>query len=220
MKITIIITVITAIVFYLLGRGTSRQRRKYETKDINNQGELLVSTALKKHFARKSNYIFNNVTLPTYDNGSTQIDHILINQYGVFVIESKHYSGWVFADKNNQQWTQRFSNGQTFQFFSPIKQNEGHIKQLSRHLKYLPLDDFISIIVFTGEAEIKTSVGENVLYLRELIKHIKTFHAKKLTTEQIQTSIGTIEFNRKEESEKTDLEHIKYVKRLRKYKKD
>ena len=35
----------------------------------------------------------NNITLPLSNGGSTQIDHVIVSVYGIFVIETKHYKG-------------------------------------------------------------------------------------------------------------------------------
>lgn len=37
-------------------------------------------------------YIYNDVVLPT-ERGTTQIDHVVVSKYGVFVIETKNYRG-------------------------------------------------------------------------------------------------------------------------------
>ncbi len=38
--------------------------------------------------------------------GTTQIDHLLVSRFGVFVIETKHYNGWIFANPKHPTWTQ------------------------------------------------------------------------------------------------------------------
>jgi len=46
-----------------------------------------------KFFLDKNIYtLFKNVTLPTED-GTTQIDHVIVSRYGVFVIETKNMKG-------------------------------------------------------------------------------------------------------------------------------
>lgn len=39
------------------------------------------------------------------DDGTTQVDHILVSRFGVFVIETKDYSGWIFANAADAKWT-------------------------------------------------------------------------------------------------------------------
>ena len=69
-----------------------------------NLGEALVANAISTQFKRP-HLLLNNVTFQT-DNGTTQIDHVVVADTGIFVIETKHYSGWIFGGPNDSQWTQ------------------------------------------------------------------------------------------------------------------
>lgn len=70
--------------------------------------ELIVNVLLHLKLPRDEYTIYWNVTLPTPD-GTTQIDHIVVSPYGIFVIETKAYGGWIFGDRRQKQWTQTFS---------------------------------------------------------------------------------------------------------------
>lgn len=59
-------------------------------------GEMLVNISVKIHLNKDKYHILRNVTLPTAD-GTTQIDHIIVSEYGVFVIETKNMKGWIFG---------------------------------------------------------------------------------------------------------------------------
>jgi hypothetical protein len=48
---------------------------------------------------------FHNLIVPT-QNGTTQIDHVLLSKYGIFVIETKNYEDWIFGDEHQKMWTQ------------------------------------------------------------------------------------------------------------------
>ncbi|WP_350617509.1 nuclease-related domain-containing protein, partial [Pseudomonas sp. HY7a-MNA-CIBAN-0227] len=73
----------------------------------------------------------NNVTLPLPNGGSTQIDHVIVSIYGIFVIETKNYKGWIFGNEKQRQWTQAFPNGRKYKFQNPLRQNYLHIKTLA-----------------------------------------------------------------------------------------
>ena len=49
---------------------------------------------------------------------------LMIHENGIFVIESKNYSGWLFGDYNQLNWTQSFPNGEKHKFYNPIKQTK------------------------------------------------------------------------------------------------
>lgn len=53
-----------------------------------------------------------------------QIDCVAINQQGIFVFESKDYSGYIYGDGLHKSWTQVLNYGKTkHQFYNPIRQN-------------------------------------------------------------------------------------------------
>ena len=71
-----------------------------------------------------------NIYIPSGKEQTTEIDLVYLHETGIYVIESKNYSGWIFGDEKSQNWMQTFPNGQKFSFYNPIKQNKGHIKVL------------------------------------------------------------------------------------------
>ena len=117
-------------------------------------GESLTARTLKhvQMFGRDG-MILRNLYLPK-DNGETsEIDLLFITQKGIFVIESKNYSGWIFGSDKDQYWTQMLPNKQKNRFYNPIKQNQTHIKWLQNYLnEKIPV---YSLIVFSERCELK-----------------------------------------------------------------
>jgi hypothetical protein len=72
---------------------------------LENTGEGAIRELLTRQFPGEEFHLMNNLTLPCSD-GTTQIDHVLLSRYGVFVIETKHYAGWIFANTDSAKWTQ------------------------------------------------------------------------------------------------------------------
>lgn len=103
----------------------------------------------------------NNVTIPT-SNGTTQIDHIIVSRYGVFVIETKNMEGWIFGDEKQPQWTQSLY-GKKYRFQNPLYQNYRHTKALEEFLG-LPAEHLFSVVCFVGETcQFKTELPCNVI---------------------------------------------------------
>lgn len=75
---------------------------------------------------------FHNVMLPTPD-GTTQIDHIYVSPYGVFIVETKNMKGWIFGSENDSWWTQKIFR-HTYQFQNPLRQNIRHTKAVAQLL--------------------------------------------------------------------------------------
>lgn len=117
-------------------------------------GESLTARTLKyvQMFGRDG-MILRNLYFPK-DNGETsEIDLLFITQKGIFVIESKNYSGWIFGSDKDQYWTQMLPNKQENRFYNPIKQNQTHIKWLQNYLnEEIPV---YSLIVFSERCELK-----------------------------------------------------------------
>ena len=91
-------------------------------------GEFIVNLSAKLFLDKEKYHLIKNVTLPTED-GSTQIDHIIVSTYGVFVVETKNMKGWIFGSPNQKIWTQRiYKHSSKFQ--NPLHQNYKHTKTL------------------------------------------------------------------------------------------
>ena len=99
--------------------------------------------------------VINNVIIP--DQGSapnrqytTQIDHVVVSPYGIFVIETKNYSGWIFGSEKSKRWKETFRTTEGQYFYNPIRQNLGHIYALAEHL-HLNVRAFKPIVVFSND---------------------------------------------------------------------
>lgn len=203
MEIVLSVAVFSYTVGYLIGKAKARYSE--------NIGEQLVNKILNKHFAKEEYHLLKNVTLPI-SGGTTQIDHVLVSTKGVFVIETKHYSGWIFGSPKQQKWTQTIFKVKN-KFQNPIYQNYKHIKELNRYFDFVPERSFKSIIVFTGDAKFKTQMPENVLYSDNLVSHINKFDEEIISLNRVFFIIGKLEFFRKEISYKTDKEHVDYLRK-------
>lgn len=152
-------------------------------------GEREVRKKLKK--LDKNRYtIFNDVVFDIKGK-SSQIDHIIVSDYGIFVIETKNYKGSIYGSEYNEYWTQ-YLYKKKFKLYNPIKQNQGHIYAMHYVLKGLLPIDFYSIIVFTERADLKIKSNTPVIYSNRLLKVFKTYDKVKLNIYMKQAIIDTI----------------------------
>lgn len=91
-------------------------------------GEFWINTNVKMRLDEKVYRLIKNVTLPT-DDGSTQIDHIVVSVYGIFVIETKNMKGWIFGGERQRTWTQKLFK-ESYKFQNPLFQNFKHTQTL------------------------------------------------------------------------------------------
>jgi restriction system protein len=171
----------------------------------------LVSEAITKVFLSPDYHLLNNLTLSSRD-GTTQVDHVLVSRFGIFVIETKHYKGWIFGDANAPAWTQViYLKKSSFQ--NPIRQNYKHIKSIQSLLDFLPPEHVHSAVVFTGDADFQTERPEGVFTLDGLIAHVRGFTEVVLSINRMQFCVGRLECCRFALTRETDVEHRESLNR-------
>ena len=197
----IIIFIIGFIIGFILGR--IRQRT------TENQGEAAVRKHLVKYCSTSPAHVLNNITL-RYKDGTTQIDHILITQNGILVIETKHYSGWLFANENQKYWTQVIYKVKN-KFQNPLRQNYKHVCAVQALLEFIPKEDIKGVVIFTGDAKFKTERPKGVIRLKELKSYINNMSSPEISENRVQFCVGRIEYTRFQITKSTDIEHQNYL---------
>ena len=174
-------------------------------------GEFIVNLSAKLFLDKEKYHLIKNVTLPT-ENGSTQIDHIIVSKYGIFVVETKNMKGWIFGSPNQKTWTQKiYKHSSKFQ--NPLHQNYKHTKTLESLLE-LNEERIFSVIVFVGDSTFKTEMPENVTYGKGYIRFIKSKVQHVFTELEVKEITSKIKSGRLTPSFKTNREHIKHVKTI------
>jgi len=102
---------------------------------------------------------------PKAHSGFSQIDHVVITPYGLFVIETKNYAGEISGRRKDKIW---FQNGK-YEIFNPIRQNYGHISSLRELLSNFKDLEFISIVSFTRRSIFKVDPELRKITSSELI---------------------------------------------------
>ncbi len=174
-------------------------------------GEFIVNLSAKWLLDKKQYHLIKNVTLPSED-GTTQIDHIIISIFGVFVVETKNMKGWIFGNPKQRTWTQKiYKHSSKFQ--NPLHQNYKHVKTLESLLG-LNEKQIHSVVVFVGDSTFKTEMPENVTYGVGYAKYIKSKREPVLTEYEVNEITRTIESRRLAPSFQTNSEHVKHVRNI------
>ncbi|MGF6989793.1 hypothetical protein M2150_001036 [Lachnospiraceae bacterium PM6-15] len=126
--------------------------------------------------------VIHNVMLQTA-NGTTQIDHVVVSVYGIFVIETKNYKGWITGSEYGERWTKNMY-GKKYQFLNPIRQNYGHVKALETTLGVAE-EKFIPIVVFLFDANIMVKAKSPVVYTGQLRQEIESHRENKLSVRDV-----------------------------------
>lgn len=161
-------------------------------------GEKSVAFFLSKLDENKYK-IINNIMLRN-GNRTTQIDHVVVSNYGIFVIETKNYKGWIIGNEYDDYWKQVIYKRKE-KLHNPIKQNYGHIQTLKEHLAEFPDINYISIVAFTTKADLKVTASTDVVYTVNLLKTIRKHDSMCISDsekEQIYSKIISLNIDSKE----------------------
>lgn len=174
-------------------------------------GEFAVSTHVKLYLD-KEYILLNDCTLPDEQNKTTQIDHILLSPYGIFVIETKNYKGWIFGSERQKTWTQKIYK-KSFKFQNPLHQNYKHQKVLEQVLSDIVDPTLIhSIVVFMPDCEFKTEMPMNVFRGAGWTDYVKTFNSEVISPTKLKRIQLRIEKEILEKSWKTNRQHVQNLK--------
>lgn len=130
--------------------------------------------------------VFHDLYIPNGEGGTSQVDHVVTSPFGIFVIETKHYDGWIFGKETQRHWTQVIYKRKE-KFLNPIWQNYGHIEVLK---KQLGDHSFHSLIVFSSRSTLKFEDNFNsarVIQISQLTRVIKEWNQRQVSNEELQT---------------------------------
>lgn len=211
---------------------TGIQFRKYTMADYQKYGQTPWNLSMKigkKKFkpVKKElamSQIMSNPNAKFYEivKKSSQIDHLIVSPYGIFVVETKNHKGWVFGDINGRVWTQVL-NGENgwraygghahYTFMNPVQQNELHLQHLSEKL-HIPRNYMTGMIVFTNPEAYLGNVNCSCCYtldiFAEALLSYNNIIWNKRQTEQVIHAVEKLNSNNYSLSK----EHVQYVKDL------
>jgi predicted RNA-binding Zn-ribbon protein involved in translation (DUF1610 family) len=174
-------------------------------------GEFLVNLAIHIRLDKNKYHLLKNVTLPTED-GTTQIDHIIVSRYGIFVIETKNMKGWIFGGEHQKTWRQKiYKHSSKFQ--NPLHQNYKHTKTIESLLE-LETDKIFSIVTFVGDSTFKTEMPNNVTQGGRFISFINSKTNKVFTKKEVDKIVSMIENGQLSKTRKTHKVHVQHVKTI------
>jgi hypothetical protein len=207
----------SAVLGFVFGRRRAKRKGVYRTYSawrfpvFQNRGEARVSTVLRSHCGPPDYHLMNHVTI-RMDDGTTQVDHILVSRFGVFVIETKDFNGWIFGNATDTTWTQVFFR-RKFKFQNPIFQNYRHMRAVQGLLDFLPPEAIKSVVVFSGNAEFKTTIPQGVIAIGDLAEYLAREKAEVMSLNRLQFCVGRLETARLAISGETDVAHIQSLAR-------
>ncbi len=179
-------------------------------------GEYSTEYALTNNNLEGELIVLKNIYVPMKGK-TTEIDLVMIHEKGIFVFESKNYSGWIFGSAEQLNWTQSLENGEKNKFYNPIKQNQTHIKALAEYLN-MEETEFSSYIVFSERCTLKKVPADNkfvvIVKRPDMLKKLRSrlqLMTVKYSHQEIQSIASKLRLlTYKDDAEK--LQHIENIK--------
>lgn len=204
MEFVVALVVIVIIAYVLKTEKNNYANKIIKTPEsLGEAGENYIIKLLNQ--STEENYIINDIIIQDPTGKTSQIDHIVINKNGIFVIETKNYNGRIYGNDQQQEWTQVLNYGKNKnKFYNPVKQNATHIYKLREITKTkLPIR---SIIVFVmGNTEYIKS--ENTYTPEQMLSEIERPINHEISKEQIEVFYNQL-VQIKEENSIGRQEHI------------
>ena len=156
--------------------------RSFFAKLKGARGEKWVAWHLKR--LKAPDYLIINDLLLCSGANSTQIDHVVVSAFGLFVIETKYYKGWIYGGAESEYWTQNIY-GHKYQLRNPVIQNQGHIRAIRRLLKLREDIPIYNIVAFSWQGTLYVNRTLPVMYWRQVVPYIRQFDERKLSETEV-----------------------------------
>ena len=153
---------------------------KFNSVQKGEIGERQVAKQLSQ--LSQTDYLVINDLLLMLGGTSVQIDHIVLSERGFYIIETKNRKGFIYK-QNEEFWVQ--DTGRKIFFYSPIKQNDGHIQILRKIFGLTYKEMFHPIVVFPNDAILDISDKEVTKTDMLIAKIQDEYHPKVMSKQQM-----------------------------------
>lgn len=172
-------------------------------------GEWAVNRALLKGLDREAYHVLPNLLLPDGRGGLTQIDHVVVSVFGVFVIETKNWDCWIFGTAEDRQWTQKYRKGRTHKTMNPLHQNAAHVRVVRELLEIRP-EHCHNLVFINPVAKLKTGPVPGV-FQRGLLDHIRSFREPVFESACVLPAVETLRATSKADDKVAVAAHLAQV---------
>ena len=174
-------------------------------------GEARVSSKLKRLSKKNGGHVINNVIIPGEDGKTSQIDHIYVCKYGVYVVETKNYAGRIYGTDGQNHWTQVLAYGNTKnKLYNPVKQNLTHIIRLKELLNLEVEPTSVVVFVKANINNVTSAYVYEIYKLKYLIRGAKVV-MDDIYVEDVSNRIMEYKLN----PVKTTKQHVKDIKDMK-----
>ena len=109
-----------------------------EKERAGRKAEFVATNIISK-ILRSDDFLFTNIEV-CYEDKVAELDNVIINKYGVFIIEVKYYKGVLYGTEEDYEWEKYKDDGYGNTFAkkvkNPIKQVKRQTYILAKYLEY------------------------------------------------------------------------------------
>lgn len=172
----IVLAVLALIVVVALGLTAKERKRKKEIAkakmESGSKGEEVTADVLQA--LQGKNYLLNGLIIEYLPGKTSEMDHVLVRQNGIFCIETKAWGGRITGSEKDEFWL-RQRGGSFEKMKNPLVQNAGHVRTLKRVLGEKNIKcKVVPVIVFAKNNASSVDCG-NVVNLRDLDRWIARY---------------------------------------------
>ena len=160
----------------------------------------------------KNEYITLNDIMIAVNGKTHQIDHIVLSKYGIFVIETKQYNGYIKGSKYDKKWVRYIKGKEPIYYTNPIRQNYGHVKAICELLNIsekcvfnivcIPSNHVKLNIKHDGELTTGLTINDKITsYKEEIIDNVEELKEKIIINNIVDKGVR-----------KRHVEKIKFIK--------
>lgn len=127
----------------------------------------------------------------SYDGKNAELDNVIVNKYGVFIIEVKYYKGRLYGAEDDYEW-QKYKDdgyGNTFEknVKNPIKQVKRQTYILAKYLEYYGPRVWVEGYAFLVNGNSPVNSSFMLESLDDIDKAIHTFGKNRLSAQTVES---------------------------------
>ena len=185
-------------------------KRRFLPKIKGGLGECAVNRALLKQLNPEAYRVLHNLLLSDGKGGQTQIDHVVVSAFGLFVIETKNWDCWIFGDERGAQWTLTYPSGGKKKAGNPLRQNEGHVKTVFEVLG-VKREHCHNLVFINPVSKLKTGPIPGV-FQHGMLDHIRSFQERVFNPEWVPAAVEQLMAASKSGDKQAVAAHLDKVK--------
>lgn len=206
---------------HYIRKAIKKAKQQHGIKKAGRQGENEVSKQLKS-LDRKRFKRIDNMLIKFKKGGSTQLDHVLVTPGGIIAIETKNFNGQIIGDIKQRNWTQVNNNGRNskrHEFYSPVMQNDGHVKAINYILSRKHDVPVYSMIAFSPKADLSKIRGSRrdlrIVDFENMNREVLNISKKRVMDDSQIKEVYKLLKSEDSSGIIEDMKHVQNVKKMR-----